>query len=254
MYAVLSPAKKLVVPTRTITPSEPVFTGQAGELITIMRQQSPDDLASLMKLSEKLAQLNFERFQLFDDSQGPESTTPAALTFAGDTYVGFEAATLTDTDLDFAQETIGILSGLYGLLRPLDSIQPYRLEMGTKVQTQAGQGLYRFWGESIAKEIKGRLDGHGERVLINLASKEYFGAVPLGALDCRVITPVFKELRDGKAKVISFLAKRARGSMARFIVQNRVTRPDDLKAFNTDGYRYEAQLSDSDEWTYVRSA
>jgi hypothetical protein len=125
--------------------------------------------------------------------------------------------------------------------------------MGTKLQTQAGQGLYRFWGETIAEEIRQRLEGHEAQVVINLASKEYFSAVPIQALDCRVITPVFKEIRDGKAKVISFLAKRARGSMARYIVQNRITTPEDLKAFNTDGYRYEAQLSDSDEWTYVRS-
>ncbi|MEE2757988.1 MAG: peroxide stress protein YaaA, partial [Myxococcota bacterium] len=176
------------------------------------------------------------------------------LTFAGDTYVGFEAGTLSDSELAFAQENIGILSGLYGLLRPLDSIQPYRLEMGTKLHTDAGQGLYRFWGETIAQEIRHRLDGHESQVVINLASKEYFSAVPVRALGCRVITPVFKEVRDGKAKVISFLAKRARGSMARYIVQNRITKPEALKEFSTDGYRFESQLSDSDEWVYVRAS
>ncbi|MGC6417411.1 MAG: peroxide stress protein YaaA [Bradymonadia bacterium] len=253
MYAVLSPAKKLIVPSRDIALTTPVFSEETTGLATILKGKTPADLGQLMSLSENLSQLNFERFQVFEGPGEGNDGHAAALTFAGDTYQGFDAGSLSDEDLTFAQAHVGILSGLYGLLRPLDSIEPYRLEMGTKLETPKGVGLYRYWGHTITQEIERRVAGHKDQTVINLASKEYFSAVAAKSLSVPVVTPVFKEIRDGKAKVISFLAKKARGRMARFMVTERVQAAEGLKAFRADGYAYDAALSDEANWVFTRA-
>jgi cytoplasmic iron level regulating protein YaaA (DUF328/UPF0246 family) len=234
--------------------TEPVFMGHTSLLLDVMRKQSPQNLRDLMGISENLANLNFERFQVFDGAAMPESGSPAALTFAGDTYVGFDASSLSAEDMTFAQAHIGILSGLYGILRPLDRIQPYRLEMGTRIETSRGTNLYRFWGDHLSERINALTEKHAHRALVNLASNEYFSAVDAKALTLPVITPVFKEVRDGKAKVISFLAKKARGSMARYIVQGRIEKPEALKDFREGGYRYEGSLSNAEEFVFLRES
>ena len=253
MYAVLSPAKKLVAPSREVSLTTPVFPAETTGLASILKAKSPAELGQLMSLSENLSQLNFERFQVFEGPGQGNDGHAAALTFAGDTYQGFDAASLSDDDLTFAQAHVGILSGLYGLLRPLDSIEPYRLEMGTKLETPKGVGLYRYWGQAITHEIERRVAGHKDQTVVNLASKEYFSAVAAKSLSVPVVTPIFKEIRDGKAKVISFLAKKARGRMARFMVAERVQEAAGLKRFRADGYAYDAGLSDETNWVFTRS-
>lgn len=253
MYALLSPAKKLATPTRFHTRATvPHFLDDAQELVQTMKTKGPEDLQSLMGISESLATLNVERFQTFETPFTEENASLAALTFSGDTYVGLDASTMTDDDLEFAQARVGILSGLFGLLRPLDLMQPYRLEMGTKLGTDRGGNLYEFWDTRVTEEINRHLDGLDQAAVINLASKEYFSVVQASALKAPVITPIFKDIRNGKAKVISFLAKRARGSMARFIIKNRLTDPSSLKAYSEGGYRYEESLSTDHEFVFIR--
>ncbi|MEO0604393.1 MAG: peroxide stress protein YaaA, partial [Myxococcota bacterium] len=172
--------------------------------------------------------------------------------FNGDVYLGLDAATLSNEDLVFGQNHLAILSGLYGVLRPLDVIQPYRLEMGTKVSTRRGGDLYAFWGDRIAKVLAERLAAHDDPTVVNLASKEYFSAVAVSALPGPVVTPVFRDVKDGKSRVISFFAKRARGEMARFALQRRITRPEDLKAFDGGGYTFQSDLSDETQWVFTR--
>jgi len=254
MLAVVSPAKKLDInPTdRTLELTQPALLDQASALAGTAKRLGPSDLQSLMGISEKLADLNHDRFQQFSTPFTPTNAKPAVLTFNGDTYTGLDAPTLTDSDLEWAQGHIAILSGLYGLLRPLDLIQPYRLEMGTKLHTPEGRNLYEFWGDQITEQINARTKGHANRTLINLASNEYFKSVRSPSLDGEVITPAFKEIRDGQAKMISFMAKRARGMMARFIVENRIEDPEDLKTFTSGGYAYNPEMSSDTTWTFTR--
>ena len=254
MFALLSPAKKLVDSQRQVELSQPALMEDTLSLAAVMKGQSPADLGTLMSISEKLSQLNFERFQVFQDSPGKEDLSPAALTFAGDTYVGFDGPSMSDEDLRFAQEHIGILSGLYGVLRPLDGIQPYRLEMGTKLETSRGKNLYQFWGQRITDRINACLGTHQDKTVVNLASNEYFSSIDQKALTGPVLTPVFKEVRNGKAKVISFMAKKARGAMARYIVDNRLTSPEGMKAFTTGGYAFDESLSDASTWVFLRAS
>jgi cytoplasmic iron level regulating protein YaaA (DUF328/UPF0246 family) len=253
MFAVLSPAKKMAEPNREVGETTPALSAETARLIRVMRKKNPQDLRALMGISENLANLNFERYQVFEEDPMPLAGSPAALTFAGDTYVGFDAPSLSDDALSFAQEHVGILSGLYGLLRPLDRIQPYRLEMGVSLKTRRGTNLYGFWGDRITNRVNELTENHTDRTLVNLASNEYFSSVNTKKLKGPVITPVFKEMRDGKAKVISFLAKKARGAMARHIVQGRIDSPDALKRFSKDGYGYEADLSTDVNWVFLRT-
>ena len=247
MYAVLSPAKKLVEPNARLTLTPQLFANDAKELVSIMNTKTVSDLQSLMGISENLSLLNVERFSTFG-----KTLTPSILTFAGDTYQGLNAGTLSQADLEFAQAHLGILSGLYGLLRPFDGISPYRLEMGTKLKTDRGNSLYEFWGSKITLKLDELVANSGSSYLINLASNEYFSAVKKPELTTQVISPVFKDVRKGKAKVISFLAKRARGMMARFITVNRLSHPSELRDFNTAGYRYNPDLSSETAPVFIR--
>ena len=254
MLAVVSPAKKLDTSpiNRSLDLTQPALLDQASVLAGTAKRLGPADLQSLMGISEKLADLNHDRFQQFNTPFTPDNSKPAVLTFNGDTYTGLDAPTLTDSDLEWAQSHIAILSGLYGLLRPLDLIQPYRLEMGTKLETTKGRNLYEFWGDQITDQINERMKDHSNRTLINLASNEYFKSVRNPSLQGDVVTPAFKEIRDGQPKMISFMAKRARGMMARFIVENRIDTPEGLKEFTSGGYAYNPELSSGSTWTFTR--
>lgn len=217
-----------------------------------MREKTPNDLRKLMGISPKLAELNVERFQSFKTR--PRNGKQAVLAFRGDVYIGLDADSYGERDFTFAQKNLRILSGLYGLLKPLDLIQPYRLEMGSKLKTKKGKTLYDFWGSEITDEITGELSAHRNKTLINLASNEYFKAVNPGLLPGRLVTPVFKDYNNGTYKVLAFFAKKARGSMASFIVRNRITKPDDIKDFDVDGYKFNEGFSSDDNWVFTRKA
>ena len=253
MLVVISPAKSLNMTPVQIPATAPAFQDDALRLAKTARGLSLGDLKSLMAISDDLARLNRDRFAAFAADPAPEAVKPAALAFNGDTYQGLEAKTLSADDLHWAQDHLGILSGLYGLLRPLDAIQPYRLEMGSKLKTRRGASLYEYWGDTIAKALNARAADVGTDLLVNCASQEYFGAVDRKALKLRVITPSFIEVKDDKPRIVSFFAKRARGAMARFIVENRLTAAEAIKDFTSGGYAYDANLSDGDTWVFVRS-
>ncbi|QFT98136.1 hypothetical protein FIU85_12530 [Roseovarius sp. THAF8] len=249
MLVVVSPAKKMdMSPAEGIHPTGPAFAKDAHALAEVARDLSQADLKKLMGISDDLAKLNADRFRDF----GKQDKKPAALAFAGDTYQGLEAGSLDTDELDWAQDHLRILSGLYGLLRPLDNIEPYRLEMGSRLKTEKGKSLYDYWGDRLSKALNRYADDVNANVLVNCASQEYFGAVDRDALKLRVITPTFLDTKNGEAKVISFFAKKARGAMARFIVQNRLTDPEALKDFDSGGYRYDAARSTEDEPAFIR--
>ncbi|MDP2698004.1 peroxide stress protein YaaA [Thalassospira sp.] len=254
MLAVVSPAKKLdfenAAPEMAV--SQPVFLEDAGELIKVARQKTRRDLMNLMGISENLADLNHQRFQAFSIPFDRHNAKPAVYAFRGDTYIGLDADTMKPDDLDWAENHFRMLSGLYGLLRPRDLMQPYRLEMGTRLANPRGKDLYAFWGEKIAGEINRTTGNHKDRTLVNLASGEYFKSVKTGMLAGPVLTPVFQEVKGNTAKVIGFSAKRARGMMARFMIDNRIENPQDLKDFNRDGYTYRDDLSRDNEWVFTR--
>lgn len=250
MLVAISPAKKLDMdPAPGIQPTMPAFGDEAEALAKHARALSEADLQKLMKISAPLAALNAERFRDF----GSMNSKPAALAFAGDTYQGLEAASLGDDEMRYGQDHLRILSGLYGVLRPLDAIQPYRLEMGSRLKTPRGKSLYDWWGTQIAEALNVAATASNSTALVNCASQEYFGAVDLSALDIPVITPVFMEDRAGGPKVISFFAKKARGAMARYIVQNRVRDADALSAFDTGGYAFQPDRSTPDKPVFLRS-
>jgi cytoplasmic iron level regulating protein YaaA (DUF328/UPF0246 family) len=251
MLVVISPAKKLnMQPSPMIEPTQPIFGEEVDELVHVMQKLSHDELQSLMGISVNLAKLNAHRFAGF----GAQDKKPAALAFAGDTYQGLDAATLEPEDMAWAQNHLRVLSGLYGILRPLDAIEPYRLEMGSKLATARGKSLYQFWGSKIAGALNEQAVATNSSLLVNCASKEYFGVVDLGSLKMPVVTPVFLENQKGNAKVVSFHAKKARGAMARFIVQNRLKERDQLQDFNAGGYRYQPDRSDADNLVFMRDA
>ncbi|MBT3330095.1 MAG: peroxide stress protein YaaA [Rhodospirillaceae bacterium] len=253
MLAVISPAKKLNFEQTPIARySQPDFLAQAGKLAKAAGRLSRPKLAATMKLSAPLADLNYLRFQAFSDSPPRDHTKQAALAFNGDTYVGLDAASWDEADLDYAQDHLRILSGLYGLLRPLDLMQPYRLEMGARFSPPRRKDLYDFWGDQITDALSDVLSGHDEKTIINLASNEYFKSVRPAKLKGRIITPAFREDRDGESRIIGFFAKQARGMMARYIVQNRIKDPEDLKNFDLGGYQYRAALSNGDAWVFTR--
>ena len=205
-----------------------------------------------MSISDDLARLNRDRFRAFKDVPEADAVRPAAFAFNGDTYQGLEVRTLSEDALRWAQDHLRILSGLYGLLRPLDAIQPYRLEMGSRLKTRRGKNLYEYWGDQIANALNDEARASGADTLINCASEEYFSAANREALKLRVVTPVFMEVKAGKPKIVSFYAKRARGAMARFICENRITDPDQIKDFETGGYRFEQDLSDEERSVFIR--
>jgi uncharacterized protein len=254
MLILISPAKNLDYspPAMEVERTSPRQTGEITALSKVTRKLSRAQVAKLMHLSDKLADLNWQRFQAFDPTLNGEDTLQAALAFNGDVYQGLSARTLTIADLDWAQHHLRILSGLYGVLRPLDAIAPYRLEMGTRLKTSRGNSLYEFWGPRLSKVLNGDLPTNAEPVVINLASTEYFGAVDKKALKARVITCHFKEIKDGEARVLSFYAKKARGMMARFAIENRIEQPEGLKAFSSGGYAFDASASKPDDWVFTR--
>lgn len=256
MLAIVSPAKRLDMtpPDRDLPLSEPVFLEESARLVKVARGLGVNELKQLMGISDSLAELNRERFRAFTTPFTPDNAAPAIFAFRGDTYQGLDADSLSDDDIVYAQDHLGILSGLYGLLRPLDLMQPYRLEMGVKLHNLRGEDLYDFWGDRITEEINRRLEHSAEPVLVNLASNEYFRAVRPDKLEGRLITPVFKEVKGGVARVIGLMAKRARGMMARHIIQNRLTRPEDLRDFTAGGYRFMPELSDETRLEFHRAA
>lgn len=252
MLVVISPAKRLDWNARNVEMTAPVMQDDAVRLARTAKNLTLGDLQKLMSLSPDLARLNRDRFQTFQAEPDVDAVRPAAFAFAGDTYQGLEAATLDEDELRWAQDHLRILSGLYGVLRPLDAIQPYRLEMGSRLKTRRGGNLYDYWGDDLSKALNAQAEAIGTDALINCASQEYFGAVAPKALKLRVITPVFMELKDGKAKIVSFFAKKARGAMARYVVQNRLTDANDIKGFDTGGYAYQDDMSEGDRWVFLR--
>ena len=255
MLAVISPAKKLDLERRQYCPlegTEPQFGDEAMELIREARRLSRSDLRNLMKISDNLADLTRRRFRDFSSSPGENETCPAALAFAGDTYKGLEAESMDEDGWQFAQNSLRILSGLYGLLRPLDLIQPYRLEMGRRLRTARGNNLYEFWGEAIANALDEQLAGHESKAIINLASNEYVKVIDKKALRARLINIVFREERGGVLRTIGIYAKRARGMMARHIIDERLRKPEDLKKFSRGGYLFQPSLSDENNLVFSR--
>ena len=254
MLIVVSPAKTLDFETPPITEqySHADLITDSAELIDVCRQLTPMDIASLMKISDKLAGLNAARFTEWSSEFTPANAKQAVFAFKGDVYTGLDAETFSADDMAFAQQHFRILSGLYGLLRPLDLIKAYRLEMGTKLANGRGTNLYQFWGDIITDKVNETLAAQGDKVLINLASNEYFKAVQKKRLKGRIITPVFKDCKAGKFKIISFYAKKARGLMARYIIDNQLTDIEQLQAFDTDGYYYCAAESTDIELVFKR--
>jgi cytoplasmic iron level regulating protein YaaA (DUF328/UPF0246 family) len=253
MLVVVSPAKRLDMSgTSGLPHTLPAFQDAANELAGYARALTVDQLQKLMKLSDNLARLNAGRFAEFADASTPENAKQAAYIFAGDTYAGLEARSLDPDDMDRAQTRLRILSGLYGLLRPRDLIQAYRLEMGSRLKTARGKNLYDYWGDRIALALNDAAAQAGTDTLVNCASVEYFGAVDKQALTLRVVTPVFMEIKSGTPKIVSFYAKKARGAMARFIIERRVTGTPGLLDFDTGGYRYNAELSKDDTPVFLR--
>lgn len=255
LIMVVSPAKTLdfETPSPTKTQSEPEFHAEAAELIDVLRDYSPQKLAKLMKLSDKLAGLNVARYQEWQPVYDNDGAKQALLAFKGDVYTGIDAATFKRPQFTYVQKHLRILSGLYGLLKPLDLIQPYRLEMGTVLKNSGGKDLYQFWDSKITEALNQSLTkGRGEAVLVNLASNEYFKSVQAAHLNARVVTPIFKDEKNGKYKIISFYAKKARGLMVGYAAHNGITDVEALKAFDVEGYRFNAAESDADNWVFKR--
>ena len=254
MLFLLSPAKSLDfdTPAGQVAHSQPLFVKQAAELIDILSQKSPQDIASLMHLSDALAGLNVARYQAWRPKFTAKNAKQAVLAFNGDVYDGLDAKTLGAADLAWAQDHVCILSGLYGVLRPLDYMQPYRLEMGTALANARGKNLYAFWGTQIADYLNTRLAADMTPVVVNLASQEYFKSVDTKALKARVVDCVFEDFKDGHYKIISFYAKRARGLMARFAATHAVNQPEQLTAFDLDGYAFAPDQSSADKLVFRR--
>ena len=254
MLFVLSPAKALDYETPAVTQrhTDPMFVKQSKALIEVLRGYSPQGIAELMDLSDSLSGLNVARYQAWSPKSTVKNAKQAVLAFNGDVYDGLNAKTLSEADLDWLHEHLGILSGLYGVLRPLDLMQPYRLEMGTKLPTAKGKNLYQFWGSTIAEHLDERAQALGEPLIVNLASEEYFKSVDRKALKAPVLTCVFEERKGDQHKVVSFMAKRARGLMMRYAAEHRVSRPEQLQGFDTDGYRFAPAASGADRWVFRR--
>ena len=254
MISVISPAKSLDFETEVPThlQTEALYIDRAELLIKKLRTLSRKKIGELMSISTQLAELNFQRYQDWTLTHNNEDTRQALLAFKGDVYIGLDAYSFSDEDFNFAQEHLNILSGLYGILRPLDEIRPYRLEMGTKLPVRRKKNLYEFWGDTQVEHLNKILANHDSKYLINLASNEYFKSVNTKKLDGEIITPEFKDFKNGEYKMISFLAKKARGMMSAFIIKNRIDTPQEIKRFDTDGYAYNDLLSDGNKWVFTR--
>ncbi|HCQ29057.1 MAG TPA: peroxide stress protein YaaA [Flavobacteriales bacterium] len=254
MLTFLSPAKSLnfEIEVPQLDYSQPLFKQETAKLVEQLKQLSAADIKNLMHVSDNIAQLNYERYKNFRNSFQLPYAKPAALVFTGEVYKGLHANDYTAEDWQFAQEHLRILSGLYGMLRPLDLIQPYRLEMGTKFSFNGYKNLYEYWKEKVTEEIKKELSKQENPVIINLASAEYFKVIDKKILDTEIITPVFKDNKNGTYKTIMMYAKNARGKMASFIVKNKITNPEHLKAFDEDGYIFNKLLSGNSEWVFTR--
>jgi cytoplasmic iron level regulating protein YaaA (DUF328/UPF0246 family) len=252
MLMVISPAKSLdfTAPDQVLPLTTPELKPQIAELAKVARKLTAADLRRLMHISEKLALLNRERFQQFDAQV--EDGLQAVIAFNGDVYAGLAARQLDRPALEWSQDHLRILSGLYGVLRPLDALQAYRLEMGTRLKTKRGANLYDFWGETIAKTLNAATQDHADPTVVNLASQEYFGAVDAKALKPPTVTCHFKEEKGNTLRVLGFYAKKARGRMARYAIDRRVDRAEDLKAFDLDGYRFRPDLSTPADWVFAR--
>ena len=251
MITILSPAKTLNLDKQELVSQYtiPVFIDDSERLAIELKKYSPKKLSILMKINSKLSQLNFERYQAWQPPFNPTNAKQTVLAFNGDVYNGLAAETFNQDDFEFAQQNLIILSGMYGVLKPLDLMQPYRLEMGTPLKTRKWKNLYDFWGNKITEEINKILDGD---VLINLASNEYFKAINRDLIESTIITPVFKDYKDGIYKFVHVFGKRARGLMTRFIVQNKITDPNQIKLFDIEGYYYNDRLSTEFEWVFTR--
>ena len=254
MLFLLSPAKKLDYdsPLHIETHTQPMFVDQAAGLIKVLKTKTAEDISALMSLSPALSELNVQRYAHWKRSFTQANSRQAVLAFNGDVYEGLEAPTLSVAQLEWAQEHVVILSGLYGALRPLDLMQPYRLEMGTRLQTSKGRNLYDYWGSTIAAYLNERQEGEAAPLVINLASEEYFKAVDLKTLKARVVQCVFQDWKSGAWKVISFHAKRARGLMVRYAIENKVARAEDLRGFASEGYAFDAAASSEDKLVFRR--
>ncbi|MFA8433000.1 MAG: peroxide stress protein YaaA [Marinifilaceae bacterium] len=254
MLIVISPAKSLDFETSVGIQDYtiPDFLPQSEELIKELKKLSIDDISQFMAISPKLAQLNFERIQTWHPNFNSENAKQALLAFSGDVYTGIDASSFNSEDFAFAQKNLRILSGLYGVLRPMDLIQPYRLEMGKKLETPKGKDLYQFWGNQITDVINQTINSENHKDLINLASNEYFKSIQKKQIQAKIITPIFKDYKNGAYKVVSFYAKKARGLMSRFIIQNQLTNCEDLKAFNLDGYHFNPNLTKGKDWIFTR--
>ena len=254
MLFLLSPAKKLdetsPIPTQSFT--QPVLLKHSEELIQALRQLSPQDIANLMHISDKLALLNLKRYDAFAPPFTPDNARAALFLFKGDVYEGIDAYHLPEQAIHYIQQTTVILSGLYGVLRPLDLMQAYRLEMGTLFANNRGKNLYEFWGEIITRQVNQLIQDSGSEHVINLASMEYFKSIHAKKLTAPVLTPIFKDKKNGQYKIISFYAKRARGLMIRFAAQNNIQDIDQLKAFDLEGYAFDEKTSTSSEWVFLR--
>ena len=255
MLFLLSPAKALdfETPAPDVAHTQPLFVKQSAELIEVLKQKSPQQIAELMHLSDALSGLNAARYQAWSPQFTANNAKQAVLAFNGDVYGGLDAKTLTGDELGWAQDHLCILSGLYGVLRPLDYMQPYRLEMGTRLETAQGKNLYQYWGAQLSTYLNERLQRDISPVVVNLASQEYFKAVDTKALKARVVECVFQEQRAGQYKIISFMAKRARGLMARYAATHRILTPQGLTAFNLEGYAFDAEASQPDRLVFRRA-
>lgn len=256
MLILISPAKTLDfdTPSITATYSQPTLLEHSQLLIDQLRQMPPQAIGGLMKLSDKLASLNAARYETWSQPFNPDNAKQAVLAFKGDVYTGLDAQSLTEAQLQYAQQHLGILSGLYGLLKPLDLIQPYRLEMGTRLENPRGANLYRFWGDIVTDNVNRALAEQGDDLLINLASNEYYKSVQPKRLKARVITPVFKDCKNGQYKIISFYAKKARGLMSRYIIENQLDSAESLQGFDSQGYYFCASESSDNELVFKREA
>ncbi|NNE25882.1 MAG: peroxide stress protein YaaA [Saprospiraceae bacterium] len=253
MITVLSPSKKLDFTASNIKALDtPLFKNRTKQLVSILKKKSATDLKELMHISDALAELNVARYKSFGSNYTEENSKPSLMAFTGDVYLGLEAKTLNKRDINFAQKHFRILSGLYGLLKPLDAMQPYRLEMGTSLENKKGKDLYTFWGDAITKAINKDLDQQKDKTLVNLASKEYFQSLDRNKIKGDVVDIHFREYRNGQLKFLSFNAKKARGFMSRYIIENRIDTKEELKGFNVENYYFDEKLSASDSFTFVR--
>jgi cytoplasmic iron level regulating protein YaaA (DUF328/UPF0246 family) len=256
MLFLLSPAKTLdferTLPSVEMT--EPVFKKYSSELISLLKTKTHKEISELMSLSDNLSALNLERYKNWTPKFTVKNSRPALLAFNGDVYEGLDAYSLSTKNLKWAQDHLAILSGLYGVLRPLDKMQPYRLEMGTNLENERGNNLYKFWDNTISEYLNTRLANEKNPIIVNLASQEYFKSIQLKTLNAKVIECVFEQEKSGKFKVISFLAKRARGLMARFAIENQIKSPEALQKFNSEGYSFQESLSTPDRLLFRKKS